>query len=354
MDEKLNDVLKCFYIPETFAIVMAGVTFFIAYLLFIAILFTLKRMAKRALFWERLTKKIRLPLMWLLLEIAFLIVIHLFTLPEKPLRIAEHGLHVLIIGTLGWLIIRIFNACYHSYAERAANRELADQASRSLFTQVLFLYRFSVFLVSIIVVAAILLTFPYVKSIGIGILSSAGIAGLALGIAARPILLNLIAGFQIAATKTVKIGDTLFIDNESLRVESIHLTHVILRTWDLRRTIMPISYFIDHSFQNWDVEGSEIQGTVFIYCDYSLPLEAVRNKMKELVGQTPYWNKKTWNVYVTNCKDQNMEIRLSASADNTSLAFELRAFLREKMIEFIQKEFPNSLPCLRSVSLSTK
>ena len=348
----MNFLTKCFCLPEVTAFAMALLAFVCAYILYRLLLFVLKRLARREGVWKKLAKEIRFPLLCLLLEIASLISLYIFDLPERYLNFVAHVLNVFIMGTLGWFAVAILHSCYQNYTDRMGNSEKADSLQRSLFTQILFLYRFSMFIICAITAALILLTFPYIKSVGVGILGSAGIAGLALGIAARPILLNLMAGFQIAVTKTIKIGDTVFIEGDSARVEAIHLTHVIVRTWDLRRIIVPISYFIDRPFQNWDATDPEIQGSVFLYCDYSLPVDGLRKKMADLVKLSPHWNQKTWNIHVTNCTEHAMEIRVSASANDASSAFELRAFLREKLLEFIHKEYPGSLPCIRNYQFS--
>ena len=295
----------------------------------------------------------RFPLLLLLLVIISLVALGFVHIPDGIGHHLKHTLIVLLIGVIGWLCCRIVKKIYRRFLLRIGDRDKADPAQRSLLTQVIFLYRLGIFAIIAITAAMILMTFPYIKSVGVGILGSAGIAGIALGIAARPILLNLMAGFQIAMTKTVKIGDVLVVDGETARVESIHLTHIIFLTWDLRRLIVPISRFIDQSYQNWEVSDPEIIASLELYCDYQVPVEAVREHVGKLVAQSPYWNKRVWKVQVTGCSPQTVEIRVSASANHPSDANELRPFLREKLIEFLQKEHPEALPCVRQLAVQT-
>jgi small-conductance mechanosensitive channel len=345
----METIKKCFEFPGLFGWMEVVFFFVAAYFLYRIVLYILKRLAKREGIWGHLKTAVRYPILLLFLELAAMGGLALFIFSEKNLKVAEHAVNIFIIGTLGWLIASILRAYFLNYTAKIGDREKAGVEERSLFTQILFLYRIGMFAVCIITVAAILLSFPYIKNIGIGILGSAGIAGIALGIAARPILLNLIAGFQIAATKTIKIGDCIFLEGESARIESIHLTHVIARTWDLRRTIFPISYFIDKPFQNWDTKDPEMQGILYLFCDYSVPVDLLRKKVEELLPLTPHWNTKSWGLHVTNCTEKTLEIRIYASAKDANAAFELKTFLMEKLVDFIQREYPQVLPCFRNI-----
>ena len=291
--------------------------------------------------------QMRFPVVLLVVVGVCLVVLNLLSVPLGVEQSLKHALIVLLIGMIGWLVCCIVSKFYHRFLLRIGDREKADPAQRSLLTQVIFLYRFIIFAIISVTAAMILMTFPYIKNLGVGILGSAGIAGIALGIAARPILLNLMAGFQIAITKTVKIGDVLMIDGETARVESIQLTHIVFLTWDLRRIIVPISHFIDHSYQNWDVSDPEIIGSVLLYCDYKVSVDALRKQVGVLLPKSPFWNKRVWKVQITNCTPQTVEIQISASANHPGDAGELRAYLREKVIDFLQKEQPEALPCMR-------
>jgi small-conductance mechanosensitive channel len=319
-----------------------------AFLLFWTLLFIGRRLASHNKLWSAFVTELRIPLLLILLEIATVFSISLLDLGPRATDIVNHAINILIIGTIGWFIIGIIRACYRNFVEKHASSISTDLSCRSLYTQFLFLYRLSLFIVLAVTLGIILLTFPYIKSVGLGILGSAGIAGLALGIAARPILLNLMVGFQIAFNKIIKIGDAIFIEGEMARIENIRMTHVVACTWDLRRIVVPISYFIDKPFQNWDLSGTELIASVFIYCDYTVPIEKLRKVAEELITNHPSWNKEKWNLHVTNLTEKSMEIRITATTYDSSSAFELKAYIREKLIGFIQKENPTALPCIRN------
>lgn len=297
--------------------------------------------------WKRLIEGIRFPLLFLLIEAAAVVIVNILGLHDLYENILEHAFTIIIIGTIGWLLVNITRAVFFHFYFKYEDPSSVGVHQRAMITQVLFLYRLIMFVIVAVTAASILMTFPNIKNVGIGILSSAGIVGIALGIAARPILLNLMAGFQIAMTKTIKIGDAVLVENDFARIESIQLTHVVARTWDLRRLILPISYFIDQPFQNWDAKDPELLGSVFIHLDYSAPVETIRSKAAELIENHPNWNKKVWRVHVTNCSEQTIELRIIMTANDASSTFELRSFVREKLVEFLQQEHPYALPRVR-------
>lgn len=341
------EFLKCIGAPELTAYALSLLLFLFAYILYRILLFSFRRLFRKDGIWKRLIEAIRYPVLVIFLEIAGLISIHLLGLKEAYGKGFERAIFVVMILTMGFLAASITKALYHHFLEKYENAHSIEASERSMVTQVLFLYRIVMFLICVVTFASILMTFPNIKSVGIGLLSSAGIIGIALGIAARPILLNLMAGFQIAMTKTIKIGDAIFVENDFARIEAIHLTHVIARTWDLRRIVLPISYFIDHPFQNWDTKDPELIGSIFIYCDYTVPFEEIRKKVYEILEGASEWNKKVWRMHVTNCTEKTVELRIMMTSKDASSTFDLRCHVREKLIEFLQKEHPYALPCIR-------
>jgi small-conductance mechanosensitive channel len=344
----MENLLNFFSTPLVVSLILVVAAFILSYISYRIIIFILKKLACRNGIWAEFEAALKRPFFWLQLEIAVAFSLNAMDLQKIWDENLNHALNIFIIATVGWFFAAIAHAFFRHFESKAEDSEKANAAYRTMFTQVLFLYRILMFVIFLVTAAAILITFPYIKSVGVGILGSAGIAGIALGVAARPILLNLMAGFQIAATKTIKIGDTLHLEGESVRVESLHLTHVVARTWDCRRLILPISYFIDKPFQNWDTVSPEIFAKVFLHCDYKAPVEAIRLKVEELLKLCSYWNKKVWKVHVTECSAHSMQIRIIASANDARLAFELSAYLNEKLIEYLQKEHPSALPCLRT------
>lgn len=333
---------------QNFFLILKSVGLFIlAYIGYLLLLMFIPYLFRTKENRARFKQALKYPLLLIALTVAAVVSFHLFDLKDPYKEIIKYLLTVILIAGFGWMIGSLTRAFLHFFLARIEKNESRDP---SLMTQVLFFYRLIVFLIVVLTFSAILITFPMIRSIGVGILGSAGIAGLALGIAARPILLNLMAGFQIAFTKMIKIGDAVKVEGHFSRIESIHLTHVIAKTWDYRRLVLPISYFIDKPFENWDAMSSELLSSIFFYCDYVVPVGVLREKVREILDSTALWNRKTWGVDVTNVSERAVEIRAVMSADDATKAFELGAFVREKVVEFLQKEYPQALPCIRQLA----
>ncbi len=197
-------------------------------------------------------------------------------------------------------------------------------------------------------VAAMLMTFEGIEQLGKGLLASAGIAGVVIGFAAQRTLGTFVAGMQIAFTQPIRVDDVVIVEGEWGRIEEITLTYVVVKIWDLRRLILPINYFIEKPFQNWTRVSADILGTVFLYVDYTVPLEAIRQELTRLLKDHKLWDGKVNVVQVTNATERTVEVRLLVSAKDAGSAWDLRCDLREKMIDFLQREYPDALPRIRA------
>lgn len=262
------------------------------------------------------------------------------------------GIHqVLLVATiclLGWIAV-IASEIWLALHLRRFRLDAEDNLlARKHVTQSRILRRVVAVLIVLITLSAALMTFDGVRQYGISLLASAGAAGLVLGLALQPLLKNLIAGVQLAITQPIRIDDALLVENEWGNVEEITATYVVVRLWDWRRMVLPLSYFIEKPFQNWTREGASLIGTVMIYLDYSVPVEAIRRKVEEIARRSPLWDRNVINVQVTDFKQMTMEVRILVSASNAPSAFDLRCEVREKLIGYIQEEFPGALPRLRT------
>ncbi len=224
--------------------------------------------------------------------------------------------------------------------------------ARKHVTQVRVLLRAGDVLVVIVTIGAALMTFEPVRQYGVSLFASAGVAGIVAGLAARPVLSNLFAGVQLAMTQPIRIDDAVIVENEWGTIEEITSTYVVVRLWDLRRMIVPLSYFIEKPFQNWTREGSALIGSALIYVDYRAPVGVIRDKLKEIVKNSKNWDGKVVNLQVTDAKEQTMELRCLMSARSAGQAFDLRCEVREKLIDFLQKHHPEALPHARQISFS--
>ena len=227
-------------------------------------------------------------------------------------------------------------------------KTLDNLEARKMYTQAKFLKKIIIIIIAVIALSFILMQFKAVKEIGTAILASAGIASVIIGFASQKTLNLFIAGLQIAITQPIKIDDVLVINGEWGRVEEISLTYVVLKIWDLRRLVIPINYFIENSFQNWTRASANLLGTVFIYTDYNIDVEDVRRELLAALQETALWNGEAWGLQVTDATEKTLQLRALVSANDSSKLWDLRCLIREKLVEFIGKKYPQSLPKTRN------
>jgi small-conductance mechanosensitive channel len=201
-------------------------------------------------------------------------------------------------------------------------------------------------LIVVLTVSAALMTFESVRQYGVSLFASAGVAGLVVGLAARPMLSNLIAGIQIATTQPIRLDDEVVIENQWGRIEEITSTYVVIKLWDLRRLIVPLSYFMEKAFENWTRESTNLIGAVSIHVSYLTPIERLRQKALEIVRASPLWDGDVAKLLVNEAKETALELRVLASARTSGATADLRCEIREKMIAFLQQEYPTCLPPL--------
>lgn len=218
---------------------------------------------------------------------------------------------------------------------------------RKLRTQLHFIEKFIIVCLCLIGLAAIFMTFDEVKKIGGSIIASAGVASIIIGFAAQKTLGNLIAGFQIAFTQPFKLGDTVVVDGEWGIIREITLTYIVVKSWDKRNLIVPITYVLENPFQNWTRSNEKSMAVIIIYADYSLPVDEIRQEFKRLISESNRWDGETGIIYINDFTERTMQLKAMVSAKNIDDAFYLKIELREKLIKFIQDNFPNSLPRTR-------
>ncbi|HVC28478.1 MAG TPA: mechanosensitive ion channel domain-containing protein [Gammaproteobacteria bacterium] len=251
---------------------------------------------------------------------------------------------ILLIVAVAWASMRAFDIWRDVLLQRYRLDAKDNLQARRVHTQIQVLRRIAVGVIVIVGIAAILMTFPAVRAIGATLFASAGVAGLVLGLAARPAISNLLAGLQIALSEPIRIDDVVIVESEWGRIEEIRTTYVVVRIWDKRRLIVPLSYFIEKPFQNWTRQTSELLGTVFIYADYTLPVAAVREELQHIVESTPLWDHQACGLVVTDATEHSVQLRALMSAANSSDLWDLRCLVREQLIEFLQRHYPQCLP----------
>ncbi|MEZ5787683.1 MAG: mechanosensitive ion channel family protein [Xanthobacteraceae bacterium] len=292
---------------------------------------------------------------WRLTRLALMLLALRITLPTVPLvdtTRAALGKAFLVFAIIlvGWATVDMVNVVADLYLRRFAGED--DRQARKRVTQVGILKGAAITLLILATVGAALMTFDSVRQFGVSLFASAGVAGLIVGLAARPVLSNMIAGVQIAITQPISLNDVVIVEGEWGRIDEITGTYVVVLTWDLRRLIVPLTYFIEKPFQNWTRGSTNLLGAVVVYTDYTVPVDRVRAKVEEIVKASPRWDGKAVSLQVTDAKADALELRALASAANASDAWDLRCELREKLIAFLQSECPEALPKRRQQTVA--
>ena len=285
-----------------------------------------------------------------LVILAMIIAIPVAPLPPDTAAWLARLMGVAVIGLIGWAAIIALHIAADLYLRRYRLDVDDNLLARKHNTQVRVLARTIDVLLVMLTLSAALMTFPAVRQYGVSLFASAGVAGIVAGLAARPVLSNLIAGVQLAMTQPIRLYDAVIVENEYGTIEEITSTYVVVKLWDLRRMIVPLTYFIEKPFQNWTREASALIGNVMIYLDYRAPVAVIREKVKDILKQSDKWDGKVAAVQVTDFKENTMELRCLMSARSGGQTFDLRCELREKLIDFLQKEYPEALPRSRQIS----
>ncbi|MBN1795660.1 MAG: mechanosensitive ion channel [Sedimentisphaerales bacterium] len=287
------------------------------------------------------------PVQWVAIVLVVRVIIQAIA-PGEGLAGEKHLLSLLLIGTVSWLIIKLASVLEAILLSRFNVAVRDNLKARKIHTQFRVLKKIITVAVCILAFATMVMTFDKARQLGTTILASAGIIGIVVGMAAQKTIGTFIAGLQIAFSQPIRIDDVIIVENEWGRIEEITLTYVVVKIWDQRRLIIPITYFIEKPFQNWTRISADILGTVFIYVDYSVPVDAVRQKLQELLNESELWDKKVCVLQVTNTTEKTVELRALMSAADASTAWTLRCYIREKLVEFLRDKYPDALPKIRA------
>ena len=300
---------------------------------------------------RNIASKLKVPVIALLLSIgiqSWLIRGEIVT-DEVYIDFFQQLRSLLLIFSITWFIIVAIHITKKQLLRKFDVSTKDNLRARKFYTQFNIIERIVIFIVILLAVGISLLTFDGVQEIGVSILTSAGIAGIILGLSAQKVFGTIFAGIQIAIAQPIRIDDVVIVEGEWGRVEEIKLTYVVVNIWDKRRLVLPTTYFIEKPFQNWTRNSSDILGTVFIYTDYDLPIDALREELTRLLNGTDLWDGKVNVIQVTDLTEKTMELRALVSAKDSPTAWDLRVYIREKLVEFIKENYPNSLPRSRVV-----
>ncbi|TZG25848.1 mechanosensitive ion channel family protein [Sphingomonas montanisoli] len=298
---------------------------------------------------ELVVERIAGPVRWILIAVALSFAQRGIELRPWAATLWQQLAGFVVPGLIGWLVIAIIQALADVTIIRNDITIADNLRARRRRTRVGILTRIAVFGVVFLTVCMMLLSIPSIRNVGVTLMASAGLAGLAVGAAAQPALKNLIAGIQMAFTEPIRLDDVIIMDGEWGRIEEIRLTYIVVRIWDDRRLIVPVSKFLEESFQNWTRSTAELMGSVFFRLDWSADIDRIRAKAGEIIAANPRWDQRFWNLQVTDMKEETMEVRVLVTARDASMAFDLRCDVREALIGFIACEMPGALPRRRQM-----
>lgn len=288
------------------------------------------------------TVRLALPLVGLILAIP--------TLDASPgvHALLRNGVSLILIGVVAFVLFQLVQAGEALLLGRYRLDVRDNLEARKVVTQVRVLNRVATAVIAVFALASMLMVFESVRQFGTSILASAGIAGIIVGFAAQRSIATLLAGFQIALTQPIRLDDVVIVENEWGRIEDITLTYVVVRIWDQRRLVVPITYFIEQPFQNWTRTSADLLGSVFLYADYTVPLGPLREELDRILAASPLWDGKVKVLQVTDARERTLELRALASAADASTAWDLRCEIREKLVAFLQARYPECLPRVRA------
>ena len=311
--------------------------------------FILKRLASRKgdVVIKSLVRHSQGPSLWILPLLALLVALPTAPLPQRLSTILEHIVGLGLIASIAWLVILFSQILSDILAARYRVDVPDNLTARRIQTQFQMIHRIIVVLVIIVTLSIMLMTIPAIKHIGVSLLASAGLAGLVVGMAMKPTLSSLIAGIQIALTQPIRLEDVVIVQGEWGWIEEIGTTYVVVRIWDLRRLIVPLSYFIEQPFQNWTRTSANLLGYVYLNVDYTVPIEEVRKELRRICESTKLWQGSVCQLQASDSTEHTVQLRALVDARDSDDAWNLKCLIREKLIQFLQEKYPGSLPRFR-------
>ncbi|MAK62887.1 MAG: mechanosensitive ion channel protein MscS [Ponticaulis sp.] len=265
-------------------------------------------------------------------------------MPEDWTQLTSQIITLVLIGLCGWLVNQLLHAATDARMARYDLDAEDNLEARRVATRMKVLRQMSTMLILLVTVGSMLMTFPSVRSIGLSLFASAGVAGIVIGFAAQPVLSNLLAGIQIALTQPIRIGDAVIMEGEWGWIEEITSTYVVVKIWDWRRLVIPLTQVIQQPFQNWTRETASIIGNVVWFLDYTAPVAEMRVKLKEFLDESELWDGDVQVLQVIDTTQETMQVRALMSAKNSPTAWDLRCEIREKMIRWLQENHSGALP----------
>lgn len=321
------------------------------FVLYFLVHFLLKKLGKdpRNVLPRNIASRLKIPLITLFLAVAIQagVINQEIITDEGQIQFLLQARSILLVFSFTWFIIVAIRIAKNKFLKQFDVSEVNNLRARKYYTQFNIIERIAIFVVVLFGLGIALLTFDGVEEIGVSILTSAGIAGIILGLSAQKVFGTIFAGIQIAIAQPIRLDDVVIVEGEWGRIEEIKLTYVVVQIWDKRRLVLPTTYFIEKPFQNWTRNSSDILGTVYIYTDFNLPIEPLREELTRLLNATDLWDRQVNVIQVTDMTEKTMELRALMSAKDAPTAWDLRVYARENLLKFIKENYPGSLPQTR-------
>lgn len=335
-----------YWLPEWLVIAIVIAVFVGAGWLTHLIVFALMRrlVRDRDLFWRGVVERVRKKLRVLIILLAVGVSITVSPMDAEPSQFVRAVILILTILTMGWIAAGAVDMWAVVYLRKFNLQAEDNLIARKHVTQTRILQRAAIIVIGIVSVGLALMTIGAVRQWGVSLLASAGVVGIIAGLALQPVLKNLFAGIQIATAQPIRIDDAVIVEGEFGQVEEITSTYVVVKLWDWRRMVLPLTYFIEKPFQNWTRENARLIGSAFLYVDYEAPMDRLRAELERICRASPLWDGDVVSLQVTDVTDRTAQIRCLASARNAPSTFDLRCEIREKMLAFIRDQCPEALP----------
>ncbi|GGG60882.1 hypothetical protein GCM10011415_03600 [Salipiger pallidus] len=306
-----------------------------------------RMVAQKDLFWRSLVARTRRPLRLGLLVAALTVGVAVAPLSPEGTQLGRHALLIAFMVLVGWTVHTALQIWTTVHLRKFTLDSEDNYLARKHVTQSRILVRMAGWMIVIIATAAILMTFDGVRQWGVSLLAAGGAAGIVVGLAFQPVLKNMIAGIQLAITQPIRIDDAVIVEGEWGWIEEITGTYVVIKIWDWRRLVVPLSYFIEQPFQNWTRDTSSLIGNVLLYLDHTTDIARLREAARKAVESSELWDGEVFVVQVNDFREREMEVRILASARSAPRTYDLRCEIREKLVTWIQKEMPQALPRTR-------
>ncbi|MBO3083765.1 mechanosensitive ion channel family protein [Cellulomonas sp. zg-ZUI188] len=343
VDDSVSDGVQGVVVPVAALLAAVVAAFVTATLIGVVV----RRIARRSAVAADLTRRSRKPMRAVLLVVAIGIALRVSTETAEWTRAVGHVLLIAFICTITWLIGSLAFVLEDAALQRYRIDVADNRHARRVRTQIQVLRRITVAVLVLCALAAILLTFPSARAVGASLLASAGVISIVAGLAAQSSLANVFAGLQLAFTDAIRVDDVVIVDDQWGRIEEITLTYIVLHIWDDRRLILPSTYFTTTPFENWTRRAADLLGTVELDVDWEIPVEDMRTELTRLLQDTDLWDRRVGILQVTDAVGGLVRIRALASAVDAPTLFDLRCYVREGLVSWLQREAPQGLPKTR-------